>query len=161
MATHGEIRRPPVGSFGGRLWGGSHGRRQRWPTTRGLPATPPRALLRRAAIDRIEPDHAEASMHAKFACFVQDGHQPTDLPARIARLLRAAAVGEQNPVAMVDRPPAAPSMRSWIRFLQPVEVKRCVTCVSTSGPDRAEQSSRRPIRTPESAPTCVASAPRR
>ena len=29
MAAHGEIRRPPAGTFDGRLWGGSHGRRQR------------------------------------------------------------------------------------------------------------------------------------
>ncbi len=27
MAAHGEIRRPPVGSFSGRLRGDSHGRR--------------------------------------------------------------------------------------------------------------------------------------
>lgn len=27
MATHGEIRWPPVGTFDGRLWGDSHGRR--------------------------------------------------------------------------------------------------------------------------------------
>jgi hypothetical protein len=27
MAAHGEVGRPPVGRFGGRLWGGSHGRR--------------------------------------------------------------------------------------------------------------------------------------
>jgi hypothetical protein len=27
MATHGEIRWPPVGTFSGRLWGDSHGRR--------------------------------------------------------------------------------------------------------------------------------------
>jgi hypothetical protein len=28
MATHGEIQRPPVGRFNGRLWGEWHGRRQ-------------------------------------------------------------------------------------------------------------------------------------
>jgi hypothetical protein len=31
MATHGEIWRPPVGRFSGRLRGGFHGRRQRSP----------------------------------------------------------------------------------------------------------------------------------
>jgi hypothetical protein len=27
MATHGEIQWPPAGTFDGRLWGASHGRR--------------------------------------------------------------------------------------------------------------------------------------
>jgi hypothetical protein len=35
MATHGEIRRPPAGTFDGRLWGDFHGRRQAKQPTRG------------------------------------------------------------------------------------------------------------------------------
>jgi DNA-binding response OmpR family regulator len=37
MATHGEIRWPSVGSFDGRLWGDSHGRRQRKTEAGGEP----------------------------------------------------------------------------------------------------------------------------
>jgi hypothetical protein len=49
MATHGEIRWPPVGTFNGRLWGDFHGRRQRVLHLLNPPAAAARSIPREAS----------------------------------------------------------------------------------------------------------------
>ena len=75
-------------------------------------------------LDRIEPAHVEAYLHAKLATL-----SPKTVTNHLTFLhgLFGFAVrrrwAESNPVALVDRPPAARQHASRIRFLQPVEVE--------------------------------------
>ena len=81
-------------------------------------------------LDRIEPAHVEAYLHAKLATL-----SPKTVTNHLTFLhgLFGFAVrrrwAESNPVALVDRPPGRRQHAARIRFLQPVEVEAVLRAV--------------------------------
>jgi integrase len=75
-------------------------------------------------LDRIEPEHVEGYLHAKLATLAPKTvtNHLTFLQGLFAFAVRRRWA-QSNPVALVDRPPAAPQHGQRIRFLQPVEVE--------------------------------------
>ncbi len=112
MATHGEIRWPPVGTFGGRLWGDFHGRRQYskpsdpvFSTSSGTSMSARNAgraltrIAKAAELDHVTPHalrHTFASLlvaQGRDPVFVADqlGHSSPAITLRVyAHLFRAA-----------------------------------------------------------------------
>lgn len=84
----------------------------------------------RRTLDRIEPEHVEAYMHAKLAELSPKTvvNQLTFLHGLFAFATRRRWVAA-NPVAHVDRPPATRQHQRRIRFLQPVEVEALLRAV--------------------------------
>jgi len=81
-------------------------------------------------LDRIEPAHVEAYLHAKLATLSAKTvtNHLTFLHGLFSFAVRRRWA-ETNPVAMVDRPPAARQHASRIRFLQPVEVEALLRAI--------------------------------
>ncbi len=81
-------------------------------------------------VDRIEPEHVEAYMHAKLAGLSSKTvtNHLTFLHGLLGFCARRRWAGA-NPVAMVDRPPAVRQHARRIRFLQPVEVEALLRAV--------------------------------
>jgi excisionase family DNA binding protein len=83
------------------------------------------------ALDRIEPAHAEEYLHAKLATLAPKTvtNHLTFLHGLLAFAVRRGWTSS-NPLALVDRPPAARQHRARIRFLQPVEVEALLRAVA-------------------------------
>jgi integrase len=81
-------------------------------------------------LDRIEPDDVERYMHDKLATLAPKtvANHLTFLHGLFAFALRRRWA-KTNPVALVDRPPAAPRHGRRISFLQPVEVEALLHAV--------------------------------
>lgn len=81
-------------------------------------------------LDRIEPDHVEAYMHAKLATLSPKTvtNHLTFMHGLFAFSIRRRWA-KANPVALVDRPPATRQHGRRIRFLQPVEVEALLRAV--------------------------------
>jgi integrase len=82
------------------------------------------------SLDRIEPEHVEAYMHAKLATLSSKTvtNHLTFMHGLFAFSIRRRWA-KPNPVALVDRPPAMRQHARRIRFLQRVEVEALLRAV--------------------------------